>query len=83
MPITNLPNGLQAPIYDANGVQVLGDQQAAIASLTDSTTGTANDAVADVGAAFSQATLNNNFADVTAKINAILTALRAAKIIAT
>ena len=83
MPTTNFPNGVKAPIYGTDGVQVLGDQQSAIASLTDSTTGTANDAVADVGAAFSQATLNNNFADVTAKINAILAALRAAKIIAT
>lgn len=48
--------------------------QAALASqnqsaLTDSTTGTADTTVADVGAAFSQATLNNNFADLIAQIN--------------
>lgn len=66
-----------------DGVPVLGAQQAAVASLTDSTTGTADATVADVGATFSQATLNNNFADVTAKINAILAALRAHGIIAT
>ncbi len=51
--------------------------QTKIANLTDGTTGTANDALTDVGAAFNQATLNNNFADVAAKINAILAALRA------
>ncbi len=42
------------------------------AELTDSTTGTADATVADVGAAFSQATLNNNFADLTAKVNYLL-----------
>jgi phage portal protein BeeE len=41
------------------------------ATLTDSTTGTATTTVEDVGAAFSQATLNNNFADVVAQINAL------------
>lgn len=41
------------------------------ATLTDSTTGTADTTVADVGAAFSQATLNNNFADLIAQINAL------------
>lgn len=46
--------------------------QGVIAELTDSSTGTADGTVADVGAAFSQATLNNNFADVTAKINALI-----------
>lgn len=59
-----------------------GTQAGAVASLTDSTTGTADDTVADVGAAFSQATLNNNFADLTAKLNAILAALRGAGLIA-
>lgn len=59
-----------------------GTQATAIVSLTDSSTGTANDTVADVGAAFSQANINNNFADLTAKVNAILAALRGAGIIA-
>lgn len=62
------------PIPSTN---VVGDQSAVV-HLTDSTTGTANDTVSDVGAAFSQATLNNNFADVTAKINTILTRLESA-----
>lgn len=47
---------------------------ARITKLTTSV-GTADNTVADVGAAFSQATLNNNFADLAAKINAIIDAL--------
>lgn len=50
-------------------------QGALLTALTDSSTGTADGTIADVGAAFNQATLNNNFADVTAKINAILKVL--------
>ena len=41
------------------------------AVLTDSTTGTANTVVQEVTVAFSQAILNNNFADLTAQINAL------------
>lgn len=41
------------------------------ATLTDSTTGTADTTVADVGAAFDQTTLNNNFADIIAQVNAL------------
>lgn len=41
------------------------------ATLTDSTTGTPDTTVADVGLIFSQATLNNNFADLIAQINAL------------
>lgn len=48
----------------------------AITALTDSTTGTANDTLSDVGGAFSQATLNNNFADIAAKLNAIIAYLK-------
>lgn len=44
------------------------------AELTDSTGGTADGTLADVGAAFSQATLNNNFADLAAKVNYLLRA---------
>jgi hypothetical protein len=45
------------------------------------TVGTANNTVDDVGAAFNQATLNNNFRDVVEKLNAVITALREAEII--
>lgn len=41
------------------------------AVLTDSTGGTADTVVADVGLIFNQATLNNNFADLIAQINAL------------
>lgn len=51
-----------------------------ITSLT-AASGTANDTVVDVGAVFSQATINDNFADLAAKINAILVALRASGIV--
>ena len=47
-----------------------------VAPLTDSTTGTADGTLADVGAAFDQATLNNNFADLAAKINALAAQLK-------
>lgn len=53
----------------------------AITSLTDNSGGTADNALAAVEATYTQATIRNNFADVTAKINAILTALREAEII--
>lgn len=56
-------------------------KNAAIVSLT-AGSGTADNTVADVGGAFNQTTLNNNFADLAAKINAILAALRDANIIA-
>lgn len=53
---------------------VVGDQTA-VAALTDSSTGTADGTIADVGAAFSQTALNNNFADLTAQINTLRTRL--------
>lgn len=56
---------------------------AAITSLTDSSGGTANDTVQAIGGVFSQAEIANNFADLTAKVNAILAALRSAGIILT
>ena len=52
---------------------VLGD---AITSLTGAV-GTASDAIADAGASYTQATLNNNFASLRNKINRILVELRA------
>jgi len=64
-------------VFKANGTQA-----AAVASLTDNSGGTANDTVEDVPAAYNEAALANNFADLTAKINAILSALRGAGVIA-
>lgn len=47
-----------------------------IVTLTQAT-GTASDTVADVTGAFSQSVLNNNFASLSAKINALLAEVRA------
>ena len=49
---------------------------AAITSLT-AASGTANNTVTDVGSSFDQATLNDNFKDLAAKINEILVVLAA------
>jgi len=57
------------------------EQIAAIADLTPGP-GTADGTIADVGAAFDAAVLNNNFADLTAKVNAILAGMRNAGILA-
>jgi len=54
---------------------------AAIVSLTDSSGGTAGDTIVDVPATYTEATLANQLASLTAKVNAILTALRDADII--
>lgn len=49
---------------------------AAVTSLTGAF-GTPGDAIADVGGAFAQATLNNNFRALEDKVNTILVRLRA------
>ena len=58
-----------------SGVRVRG-----VTALT-AATGTASDTVADVGAAFAQATLNNNFRSVSEKINELRAALVTAGIL--
>ncbi len=63
------------------------NQQAAIASLVDNTGGTADGTLADLAsggtwAAGVETTVENNLADLAAKVNAILTALRDFGIIA-
>lgn len=71
------PNKFDSKLADSNDNPQIADSQSVVVELTDNTTGTADDTVADVGAAFSQATLNNNFADLTAKVNAVLQILAA------
>jgi len=60
------------------------NQQVASDAITDLTaaTGTAGNTISDVGATFSQTTLNNNFKSLSAKINAIQAALRDGAVIA-
>jgi len=55
---------------------VLGDP-ANVALLTDNTGGTASDTLADVAGTYAEATLANQLASLTAKINAILTVMHA------
>jgi uncharacterized protein YggE len=58
-----------------------GKQAATVTALTNSN-GTADGTIADVGASFSQATLNNNFRDLSDKVNAIIAALKNAGLMA-
>jgi len=58
-----------------------GKQAASVTALTNSN-GTADNTIADVGASFNQATLNNNFRDLSDKVNAIIAALKAAGLMA-
>lgn len=62
------------------GAPVVGS--APVAAITDLTaaTGTTGNTVNDVGASFSQTTLNNNFKVLADKINAINAALKAARV---
>jgi len=72
-------------IESGGTITAAGTQASAIVSLTDSTGGTANDTMVAIGATNSgdvSANINNNFADLAAKVNAILAALRGAGIIA-
>lgn len=55
---------------------------AAIADLVDNSGGTADGTLADVPVTYSESTTANNFADLAAKVNQILAALRVAGVIA-
>jgi len=59
--------------YESSGVGIVAfnANEGVEAEMTVSA-GTAGDAVADVGASFSQATLNNNFASLSEKVNYLL-----------
>ena len=67
--------GLSKARAIGSGVPVPEENRTVEALLTDSTTGTANDTLVDVGAVFNQATLNDNFADLAAKVNMLLAEL--------
>lgn len=84
-PIAFLASGMviQARVPAAASAIVIGDKLTigsdgvvqkltAVADLTDSTTGTADGTLADGTATYSQTIFNNNFADVAAKLNAVL-----------
>lgn len=63
-------------------ILVNGTLGTAITSLTDNSGGTASNTIADVPTTYTEATLANQIASLTAKINAILAALRTAGVIA-
>lgn len=81
MPVTK--DKLTALGFPPEQAQVLGDgipsARPAVQSIVALTaaTGTTGNTVADVGAAFNQATLNNNFKVLADKVNAILAQLKA------
>ena len=70
-----------AYLNDAAGKAREGKQAASVTALTN-TNGTADGTIADVGASFNQATLNNNLRDLSDKVNAIITALKNAGLMA-
>lgn len=74
-------SGGEISVETGGKITANGTQASAIANLTDSSGGTANDTVQAVGGSYSQAEVANNFADLSAKINAILNAIRGAGII--
>ena len=64
---TKFPNGITAPLSDANGDLVV--------ALTDNSGGTASDTIAAIGGTYSQAEVRNAVASLAAKINEIIDAL--------
>lgn len=58
------PNKFDSKLADSNGNPQIAGNQSVVVELTDSSGGTADDTVAD-------SDINNNFADLTAKVNAV------------
>jgi hypothetical protein len=80
--VASATTGVAALAADPNA-QVVGffgatpaTQAPALAPLSDTTTGVASSTVVDVGPAFSQSQIDNNFATLTAKVNALIAALK-------
>ena len=75
MPATNFPNGIVAPLLQANGVA-----RPAIVNLTDSSGGTASGTIAAIGGTYSQAEVRNALASLAAKIAELNAALSATRV---
>jgi len=65
-----------------NGSKIATTRQSAITALTDSTGGTANNTLVAISGTYVQAEVRDNFADLAAKVNSILTTLQTAGITA-
>lgn len=76
-------SGGQISIESGGKITAAGTQASAIASITDNTGGTAGDTIANTaGANPTTGEFENAVASITAKLNAVLAALRGAGIIA-
>ena len=75
MPATNFPNGIVAPLLQANGVA-----RSAIVNLTDSSGGTASGTIAAIGGTYSQTEVRNALASLAAKIAELNAALAATRV---
>jgi len=69
--LTNGANGWSAYGHAEESYDPATDETKVVENVTDSSTGTANNALVDVGGSFTQATLNDNFATLAAKIDAL------------
>lgn len=83
-PLTVASAGAGSPVFvvtpDVPAVGFFGTAPAtpaaALTLLVDNSTGTASNTIADAGAAFSQSQIDNNFATLSAKVNALIAALK-------
>ena len=83
-PLTIASPGTGSPLVVADSVNRLvgffgatpASQAPALTPLASSSSGVASDTLADVGASFSQSVLNNNFVSLSAKVDALIAALK-------
>lgn len=61
---TSFPNGIKAPLLDKDGAE--------ITVITDNSGGSASDTLAAVTGTYNETVIENNFATLAAKINALL-----------
>lgn len=79
--LTAQPNGIafqllnDSKIVDKNNDQVLGIRESAVGSLTNNTGGSTDGTLASVSGSGDDATINDNLAELNAKLNAILNAI--------
>lgn len=72
-----VPQLAQEVVSQIEGATNTKAEIAALVALTDSSGGTAGDTIADVPSSYTEATLANQLASLTAKVNAIIAALKA------